>query len=263
MYINARDRGLAYDLKVLTAKLRRRSFLQSLAGASLVPLVGCSADRTGRNAAASGAAGCSPIPEETAGPFPGDGTIGPSALSLSGIVRSDIRSSVGDLTGTAEGVPLIVQLTVVSSTSHCATLAGHAVYVWQCDRDGLYSMYTLPEQNYLRGVQETADDGTATFTTIFPACYPGRWPHLHFEVYPSLEATLDAANRLATSQLALPKHACDEVFATEGYESSVVRLSQLSLSSDGVFSDGASLQVASTTGSLAAGYVASLTVAID
>jgi protocatechuate 3,4-dioxygenase beta subunit len=22
------------------------------------------------------------------------------------------------------------------------------------------------------------------FTSIYPACYPGRWPHVHFEVYP-------------------------------------------------------------------------------
>ena len=35
------------------------------------------------------------IPEETAGPYPGDGSNGVNVLSESGIVRSDITSSFG------------------------------------------------------------------------------------------------------------------------------------------------------------------------
>ena len=34
------------------------------------------------------------------------------------------------------------------------------------------------------------DEGNLTFTTIFPACYAGRWPHMHFEVYESLVQTV-------------------------------------------------------------------------
>ena len=32
-------------------------------------------------------------------------------------------------------------------------------------------------------VLDTAS-GSVTFTSIFPAAYSGRWPHVHFEVHP-------------------------------------------------------------------------------
>lgn len=80
-------------------------------------------------------------------------------------------------------------------------IAGYAVYIWHCDRAGNYWMYSAAaaSENYLRGVQETAEDGTVTFTTIFPACYSGRWPHIHFEVYPSLGVASSGASKVATS----------------------------------------------------------------
>ena len=40
----------------------------------------------------------------------------------SGIVRSDIRSSFGDYSGTAEGVPLTSTLTIVTASSAGSTL---------------------------------------------------------------------------------------------------------------------------------------------
>ena len=69
-------------------------------------------------------------------------------------------------------------------------------------------------------------------------------------------------NKVATSQIALPKSSCDEVYATTGYEQSVRNLSQVSLASDNVFSDGASLELATMTGSPGVGYTAALTVAV-
>ena len=87
-------------------------------------------------------------------------------------------------------------------------------------------------------------DGTLSFTTIFPACYAGRWPHMHFEVYESLDAATSATDKLRTSQLALPQDVCETVYATEGYEQSVGNLAQVSLDTDGIFSDGYSLQMA-------------------
>jgi protocatechuate 3,4-dioxygenase beta subunit len=171
---------------------------------------------------------------------------------------------VGSFTGTAEGVPLTVTLTLVNNAGSCKPLSGYAVYLWHCDREGRYSLYSsgVTNQNYLRGVQAADSNGQVTFTTIFPACYSGRWPHIHFEIYPSLSSATAASNKVATSQLALPKVACDAVYATLGYESSVTNLQRISLSNDNVFSDGLESQLAATTGNMTAGYVASLTVAI-
>ncbi|MFC4783637.1 dioxygenase family protein [Nocardioides sp. MAHUQ-72] len=187
-------------------------------------------------------------------------------LAESGIVRSDITSSFGDATGVAEGVPVTVRLRVQDLSGDDATaLAGAAVYLWHCDRDGSYSMYSsaVADENYLRGVQETDGNGRVEFTSIFPACYDGRWPHMHFEVYRSLDDATSYTNKLRTSQLALPQDVCEQVYGTaEGYDASVANLAKVSLSSDMVFADGYSLQLAKVSGSVDAGYTISLNVPV-
>ena len=62
------------------------------------------------------------------------------------------------------------------------------MYLWHCNIDGAYSMYdqSISNENYLRGVQEADANGQVTFTTILPAAHSGRWPHIHFEIYPSV-----------------------------------------------------------------------------
>jgi protocatechuate 3,4-dioxygenase beta subunit len=181
------------------------------------------------------------------------------------VVRSDITSSFGSASGVAEGIPTTVKLKVYDLTGDEITpLAGAAVYLWHCDREGRYSLYDdeVADENYLRGVQEADADGNLSFTTIFPACYAGRWPHMHFEVYESLAKATSADNKLRTSQLALPQDVCDTVYATEGYEQSVSNLGRLSLESDNIFSDGYSLQLAKVTGSVDEGYTVSLNVPV-
>ncbi len=142
-----------------------------------------------------------------------------------------------------------------------AALSGAAVYVWHCDRDGNYSLYSTA-QNYLRGVQEADADGVVTFTSIYPACYSGRWPHVHFEVYPSLADATSASNVMATSQIALTEDVSDTVYTTEGYEQSRSNMEQVSLASDMVFADGAELETPTVTGSVDDGYVVSLPVRV-
>jgi protocatechuate 3,4-dioxygenase beta subunit len=275
------DLGLAHDLDLL---LKRRRGLLMLAGAGALGLLGCggggdsattttatSGSGSTDSGSSSGSTGstttsCSVIPEETAGPYPGDGSNGVNALALSGIVRSDIRSSIAGASGTAQGVPLTVTLQLVNTGGSCADLAGYAIYLWHCDRDGKYSLYSsgITDQNYLRGVQETGSDGTVTFTTVFPACYSGRWPHIHFEVYRSLTTATSFSNRLKTSQLAMPEDVCRTVYnGASGYSASVSNLNQISLATDNVFSDGATLETPSVVGSLADGYAATLTVGIS
>jgi protocatechuate 3,4-dioxygenase beta subunit len=208
---------------------------------------------------------CETIPSETGGPFPGDGSNGPDVLSENGVVRSDITSSIGSASGVAEGVPLAITLDLVDTANGCSAFAGAAVYIWHCDREGRYSMYSegATDQNYLRGVQEADADGRVTFQSIFPAAYSGRWPHIHFEVYPTLDAATAAQGILATSQIALPEDTCNLVYATEGYEQSVRNMAQTSLTTDNVFSDdGGVRQLPTTSGDVASGLSVKLTVPV-
>jgi protocatechuate 3,4-dioxygenase beta subunit len=274
---DSHHRGLDADVRRL---LGRRRALQLIGGAGLLAVVGCSSDDSGEagstgssttagdrsstSADGSGASDCGgAIPEETAGPFPGDGSNGLNILEESGIVRSDITSSIGTASGVADGVPLQIQLSIFDATT-CEPLPGAAVYVWHCDRAGRYSMYEreAANENYLRGVQEAGPDGAVLFTSIYPACYPGRWPHIHFEVYPSLASATTAGNTIATSQLALPKEASDTVYATAGYEQSIRTMQGLSLERDLAFSDSSATQLAAVSGSPEEGYLASLIVPV-
>jgi protocatechuate 3,4-dioxygenase beta subunit len=227
------DEGLGADLNRLMAMApQRRRLLAWLAAGGVAPLglLGCGGgadaaetDTTAATDTTTGASTgttsgtgsttgtCAAIPGETAGPYPGDGTNSngsgiANALVLTGIVRSDIRSSIAGVNGTATGVPLTVNLTLVNANGLCGSLAGYAVYLWHCTADGRYSMYSsgVTDQNFLRGVQVSDEQGQVSFTTIFPGCYSGRWPHIHFEVYPSLAVATSGSNDVKTSQLALP-----------------------------------------------------------
>ena len=266
--------GLHRDLLETGAAMDRRAMLRVAArfGVALgaIPLIGCAGDGnsvTGTEdgtGSDGGAANCvAKIPEETAGPYPGDGSNGPNALRTSGVVRNDIRTSFGGLTGNASGVRLNLELTIVSAAS-CTPLADYAVYLWHCDAAGNYSLYSsgYTNQNWLRGVQAADASGKVKFPSIFPGCYSGRWPHIHFEVYQNLTAAQSVSNKIATSQIALPKASCDVVYATSGYSASVRNLSQISLATDNVFSDGASLELATVTGDVTNGMTATLTVAV-
>jgi protocatechuate 3,4-dioxygenase beta subunit len=256
------DLGLNADLSMwVRSSLGRRQILQlGLAGMGVL-LASYSAAQTVE-------ACVSAMPEETAGPYPADGSNASqqqlNVLERSGIVRSDIRASLN--TGNiAEGLPLTVQLQLVNSNADCAPLAGYAIYLWHCSREGLYSMYSngVTDEDYLRGVQETDSEGKVTFQTVFPACYSGRWPHVHFEMYPSLAVATDAANKIHTSQLAMPKDVCDTVFGSvEGYSQSVTNLAQITLETDNVFRDGVTEQMATVTGNTTDGYLATLVIGL-
>jgi protocatechuate 3,4-dioxygenase beta subunit len=271
--IDDHDRGLVHDLRTLVDRRRALALLGGLgvAGALAACTNGTASLATGSSTNASAApsagtsaAGLVEAPDETAGPYPGDGSNGQNVLDDSGIVRRDIRSSFGTSTTTAQGVPLTITLTVKDLATSSA-LVGAAVYVWHCDREGNYSMYGegAADENYLRGVQPTDESGTATFTSIFPACYSGRWPHIHFEVYEKVSDATSSGPIVKTSQIALPQAACDAVYATSGYEQSVGNLSQVSLQRDNVFGDdGGVHQLATMSGSASTGYAAALTIGI-
>ncbi|GEB44895.1 dioxygenase-like protein [Microbacterium sp. AG157] len=279
------DQGAPFDIRTLVS---RRGILGLVVlGAGTATLAACAPSASGAattaatatstatptasatpSATATSAAAALPsgeIPDETAGPYPGDGSNGPDILEQSGIVRSDLRSSL-DGGATAAGVPMTLNLTIFDTATGDVPLTGAAVYVWHCDDQGRYSMYSsgIENESYLRGVQVVGSDGVVSFTSIFPGCYDGRWPHIHFEVYPNVDAITDASNAIATSQVALPQAACDVVYADAAYPSSASNLSRVSLESDNVFGDdGGALELATATGDNSTGWTVALGVRVD
>ena len=174
------DRGLSFDLVTL---MERRRALKLFAGAGLFALVGC-ANGTESTSAGSGAtstsnptdstestdttattdgadASCSTVPEETAGPYPGDGSNGPNVLTESGIVRRDItlelrlveRDRRGRAAHDRAGDRRRGQRRRAPGRCRGLRLALRP--------EGGYSMYSqgVTDQNYLRGVQETGTTG--------------------------------------------------------------------------------------------------------
>ncbi|EJL77851.1 protocatechuate 3,4-dioxygenase beta subunit [Polaromonas sp. CF318] len=280
--------SLAEDLPRLSSQLLQRRQALAWLGAAAAPallVAGCGGGSSGSSSGSSTTASsstsssstsssgaCIADPTETGGPYPADGTNSSSGatsdvLTASGIVRSDIRSSFISSSTVAPGVPLTLTLTLVNTNASCAALSGYAIYLWHCDRSGLYSLYSAPTESYLRGVQVTDSAGQVTFTTIFPACYSGRWPHMHFEVFSSLATATVGTNSVLTSQLAMPSATCSAVYPNvTGYSASVSNFAAVSLASDNVFGDNSAAQIAAMTptfaGSAAAGYTATATIGV-
>lgn len=240
--------GLAVDLPYLT---RRRVLVTGLAfgGAALSLLAARGRAATETGMAADGSV-CVANPAETEGPFPADGTNvregqTVNILTEAEVIREDIRNSIGGLSPVADGVPVALEITLVDVGRACVPLGGLAVYVWQCDAEGVYSIYGAADRNYLRGVGISDADGKVRFTTVFPACYDGRWPHLHFEVFSSAEMAVSGKAALLTSQFALPEAECKAVYAADPlYAASVANLARVSLTRDGIFRDASEVELA-------------------
>lgn len=292
--IDEHDHGLQHDLEVIAKRMRERRRVlgwiassgafamlascggggSSSSGSSSSGAVASSSSSSGTTTTTTTSGSCIADPEETQGPYPADGSNSvngtvSNVLSESGIVRSDITSSFGSYTGTAEGVPLQLTLTLVDVNNSCEPLEGYAIYLWHCNRSGEYSLYSsdVQDENYLRGVQVTDSNGQVTFTSIYPACYSGRYPHIHFEIYPSLATATSYTNKVLTSQMAMPRDVCSTVYSSAtGYSASVSNLAAVTISSDNVFGDNTSAQIAAQTpslsGSVSAGYTGTITIGL-
>jgi hypothetical protein len=145
--VEAHDLGLSHDLPTL---LSRRRALALLGGAGLAAaLAGCGvaggsdgADSAAGSpgigspsaSSAASAADGGGIPEETAGPYPGDGSNGVNVLTESGIVRSDITRSFGSASGMAEGVPLSTSRSTPAWTRPPPPAASSAPPSWRSPR---------------------------------------------------------------------------------------------------------------------------------
>ncbi len=269
--------GLQQDLQAI---FERRQFLLagSVAAAAGVLsacdwIPGMSQPQPEKIAMAEDGGECVLHPTETAGPFPADGSNNAhgtlsNVLANSGIKRKDLRFDLGDAGEPADGVPMELKLKLLDVKNSCAPVANCAVYLWHCDAEGNYSIYNLPDHSYLRGVGVSDQDGWVEFTTIVPGCYQGRFPHMHFEVYPSLEKATDYRNRILTSQLAVPADVCRAAYSKNTtYVSSIGNFENTELDRDGIFADNTPKQLAAQTikasGAADSGYLGEVIVGLE
>jgi len=253
------DEGFAHDLPKL---LGRRRLLAIMGGVGLASLSGVPAM----------ALECIALPWETAGPYPADGSNSKAgqvvnALTQDGVIRQDLRTSFGGLTPTADGLQLDLELTLMNADG-CTPLVDHAIYVWHCDTTGLYSLYDTTDANYLRGVGISDAEGKVRFTTIFPGCYDGRWPHIHFEVFETAEAAVSGEASLLTAQIAMPETEAAAVYAADArYSNGTQNLGRITIPTDNVFGDNTESEITQQTltliGSPETGYSGTLSIPID
>jgi protocatechuate 3,4-dioxygenase beta subunit len=191
---------------------------------------------------------CVLIPSETQGPYP--------LLSI----LSNNAMNRANITEGRTGVPLTIKLKVVNVGSSCGPITSGYVYIWHTDKDGNYSGYgSYVGQTFMRGYLPIDSNGEVAFTTVYPGWYPGRITHVHFQVYVNgVSSTVTA-----TSQMAFPQDITQTVYASPLYSAKGQNTSVTSFAQDNVFRDGTTYQMASATGSVAAGYVATLTVGIN
>lgn len=117
--IDEEDRGLVYDVRTLVDRRRLLGLFGGITATAL--LAACSSPET---STPSSAATTPPTNGASATPTPTAAASGPP---------TEVLGVRGAATGTA--------------------LAGAAVYLWHCDRDGRYSLYSsgAENENYLRG----------------------------------------------------------------------------------------------------------------
>lgn len=238
--------------------MERKHFLRSLiVGAAATPAVfeackkssttsevGTTTTTTGGSSTTS----CTVAPTETEGPFP-------TKLPAS-YVRSDITEG-------KTGYKLTIKLVIGNSNNNCNPLANAIVDIWHCDAEGNYSEYGgtgMQSTNYqsvhfLRGRQTTDTSGLVTFTSIFPGWYTGRATHIHVHVYNA------AGTSLKVTQIAFPEGTGTAVALVNGYSKGLTGYTYNK--SDNVFSDDSSgIEIATVTGTLAAGFVLNMQISV-
>ena len=281
------------DTGMFVAKLTRRSALGAFAAIGMGVLAACgddddststtsapgaptpttaSADTTPATTAttATAAGAYLDFPEETNGPFPADGSNDngngepANVLADPRVVRSDVTANL-DGSDQQPGIPMALTMMLGSGGT---ALAGAAVYIWHCSRDGHYSVYSggmnggdYSDTTWFRGVQVTDASGAVHFTTVFPGRYSGRATHIHFEVYEDDSYS----NLLLTSQIGFEDDDADAVYASDSNYSASLHNPTYN-AQDNVFRDGDGSQITDlgdpTASGVAGGLVATVAVGV-
>ncbi len=236
--------------------LNRREALGTLAAVWAATTAACGSSSptsptttttTGSASGGTSNGACVATASETAGPYPDRlGMLGNTAF-----FRRDVTEG-------RSGLSLALTLTIVNTASACSAVANANVEIWQCDASGNYSEYAQPGydgtgQTFLRGLQTTDASGKVTFQTVYPGWYAGRTTHIHVEVF------VNGAS-VKTTQVAFPEDITAQVYASGVYAAKGQNPTRNT--SDNVFSDGTSTEMATLSGSVASGYSATLTIGI-
>jgi protocatechuate 3,4-dioxygenase beta subunit len=153
-------------------------------------------------------AACILAPSMTEGPYWVD-----EKLNRSDITTGTTRNSV------LGAVPLQLKIKLFDDNGLlCSNIpAGNVmVDIWHCDAAGEYSdtsgagQSSTIGQDFLRGYQISANDGTVIFKTVYPGWYQGRTTHIHFRA-----RAYDATGKVTynfTSQLFFDDTFTDQVY---------------------------------------------------
>ena len=134
------DRGLDFDLPRLINRRRALGVMLGGLGSAVVVACGGSATRPTASSAARPQRQLDPRGDRR--PVPRRRLQRPQhPRPRAASSASDITKSFGDASGVAEGVPTTIKLKLLDVAGGGKPLAGAAVYVWHCDREGRYSLY--------------------------------------------------------------------------------------------------------------------------
>ncbi|CAG9948453.1 unnamed protein product [Clonostachys rosea f. rosea IK726] len=124
----------------------------------------------------SGINSCVLTPEVTQGPYYVGG--------------EDIRDNIVE---TQQGVDILLDYQVIDVDT-CEPVPSAYLEMWHCNSTGIYSGVnadgngdssdlTNIDKTFLRGIQETSEEGVAGFTSIFPGHYTSRATHIHVLIH--------------------------------------------------------------------------------
>ena len=186
----------------MNTSLQRRRVLSWIGASALAPLAATPALAEDR----------APTPRLTEGPF--------YPTSFPRDTDADLTRIEGRASA-AKGTILDVSGRVLDRSG--APRAGARVEIWQCDAQGEYHHVGGRDgdpdfQGF--GAVLTDADGRYAFRTIRPVPYPGRTPHIHFNV-------LEGGKRRLTSQMFIegePGNARDGLYRQLGREAGLVTM---------------------------------------
>ncbi|KAK4443624.1 Intradiol ring-cleavage dioxygenase [Podospora aff. communis PSN243] len=159
-------------------------------------------------------ASCVLAPEVTEGPYYVTGEF----------VRQHIAES-------QKGVNLHLDIQVLN-TETCEPVAGVYVEVWQTNSTGVYGGIVAKgdgnpddksnaKKTWLRGFQNSTEDGVVQFHTLFPGHYHGRAPHIHVAVHVNATAfrnhTIKNTNAFHSGQIFFDQDLINEVEKQKPY----------------------------------------------